>query len=102
MTLFKLLVLLTVSWMIVLSGFVPRPFKYLSKAEVGATPRPRRGLPHIVLKLPHYCSRFYLFQILKVPIIARAMILAKHVFLRREDVLDAFEVSEKCIKLVSE
>eukprot|EP00607_Mallomonas_marina_P010571 CAMPEP_0182422382 /NCGR_PEP_ID=MMETSP1167-20130531/8049_1 /TAXON_ID=2988 /ORGANISM="Mallomonas Sp, Strain CCMP3275" /LENGTH=288 /DNA_ID=CAMNT_0024600395 /DNA_START=195 /DNA_END=1061 /DNA_ORIENTATION=+ len=54
-----------------LSGFVPRPFKYLSKAEI-----------------------------LKVPIIARAMILAKHVFIRREDVLDAFGTSEKCVRLL--
>lgn len=54
-----------------LSGFVPRPFKYLSKAEI-----------------------------LKIPVIGRAMVLAKHVFLQREDILEAFGVSEKCTDLL--
>lgn len=54
-----------------LSGFVPRPFKYLSKAEI-----------------------------MKIPVIGRAMMLARHVFLQREDILDAFGVSEKCTELL--
>eukprot|EP01041_Mallomonas_annulata_P005245 gene5245-10495_t len=47
-----------------------------------------------VIYVPNHTS------ILKVPIIARAMLLAKHVFIRREDVLDAIGTSEKCVQLL--
>ena len=52
---------------LVLSGFIPRPFKYLSKIEIQ-----------------------------KIPIIGLGMKLAKHVFLKRDDIQNAFECNEIC------
>ena len=52
---------------LVLSGFVPRPFKYLSKIEIK-----------------------------NIPIIGLGMKLAKHVFLKRDDLQNAFECNEIC------
>jgi 1-acyl-sn-glycerol-3-phosphate acyltransferase len=52
---------------LVLSGFVPRPFKYLSKIEI-----------------------------MKIPIIGLGMKLAKHVFLKRDDIQNAFECNDIC------
>lgn len=54
---------------LVLSGFVPRAFKYLSKDEI-------RG----------------------IPVIGSAMELAKHVFLKRDDLKSTFEVTETTIQ----
>ena len=48
---------------LVLSGFVPRPFKYLSKSEI-----------------------------MDIPVIGWAMNLAKHVFLKRDDLKSTMEV----------
>jgi 1-acyl-sn-glycerol-3-phosphate acyltransferase len=53
------------------SGFVPRPFKYLSKDEIK-----------------------------NIPIIGWAMHLAKHVFLKRDDLKSTLEVTEQCIQRV--
>ena len=50
---------------LVLSGFVPRPFKYLSKSEI-----------------------------MDIPVIGWAMNLAKHVFLKRDDLKSTMEVSD--------
>ena len=52
---------------LVLSGFVPRPFKYLSKIEIK-----------------------------NIPFIGTGMKLAKHVFLKRNDIQNAFECNEIC------
>eukprot|EP00981_Chlorochromonas_danica_P005231 scaffold1046_cov162-Ochromonas_danica.AAC.61 len=52
---------------LVLSGFVPRPFKYLSKAEI-----------------------------LKIPVIGWAMQMAKHVFLKRNDIQSTILCAETC------
>lgn len=54
---------------LVLSGFVPRPFKYLSKSEI-----------------------------MNIPVIGHAMNLAKHVFLKRDDLKSTIEVSETCVQ----
>lgn len=54
---------------LVLSGFIPRPFKYLSKAEIK-----------------------------NIPVIGTAMELAKHVFLKRDNLKSTFEVTETTIK----
>ncbi len=54
---------------LVLSGFIPRPFKYLSKAEIK-----------------------------NIPVIGTAMGLAKHVFLKRDSLQSTFEVTETTIK----
>ena len=48
---------------LVMSGFVPRPFKYLSKSEI-----------------------------MDIPVIGWAMNLAKHVFLKRDDLKSTMEV----------
>jgi len=54
-----------------LSGYIPRAFKYLSKAEV-----------------------------IKMPVVGWGMMLAKHVFLHRNDITDATVAKEKCIQHV--
>lgn len=54
------------------SGFVPRPFKYLSKAEI-----------------------------LQIPVIGLAMKLAKHVFLARGDLRSTLEATELTTQRVS-
>jgi 1-acyl-sn-glycerol-3-phosphate acyltransferase len=51
------------------SGFVPRPFKYFSKAEIG-----------------------------KIPVIGSAMALAKHVFLKRNDIESTLEATSTCVQ----
>ena len=54
---------------LVMSGFVPRPFKYLSKSEI-----------------------------MDIPVIGWAMKLAKHVFLKRDDLKSTMEVTETCVQ----
>ena len=54
---------------LVLSGFVPRPFKYLSKSEI-----------------------------MDIPVIGAAMNMAKHVFLKRDDLRSTLECSELCVQ----
>ena len=54
---------------LVLSGFVPRAFKYLSKEEIKS-----------------------------IPVIGTAMGLAKHVFLKRDDLKSTFEVTETTVQ----
>ena len=54
---------------LVLSGFVPRAFKYLSKDEIRS-----------------------------IPVIGSAMELAKHVFLKRDDLKSTFEVTETTVQ----
>lgn len=54
-----------------LSGFVPRPFKYLSKAEI-----------------------------LKIPVVGWGMQMAKHVFLKRNDIQSTIQCSETCLERV--
>lgn len=53
---------------LVLSGFIPRPFKYLSKADI-----------------------------IKIPIIGQAMQMALHVFLERDSIQSSFKVIEDTI-----
>jgi 1-acyl-sn-glycerol-3-phosphate acyltransferase len=50
-----------------LSGFIPRPMKYLSKAEI-----------------------------LSIPIVGLSMKMARHVFLKRNDLRSTLEVRFKC------
>lgn len=57
---------------LVFSGFVPRPFKYFSKAEIG-----------------------------NIPIIGFGMKLAKHIFLKREDIQSTIESTALCIQRAS-
>eukprot|EP01035_Chromulina_nebulosa_P019261 gene19261-25116_t len=52
-----------------LSGFVPRPCKYLSKAEIA-----------------------------KIPVIGQCMSLAKHVFLKRDDLVSTLEATSQSIQ----
>jgi 1-acyl-sn-glycerol-3-phosphate acyltransferase len=54
---------------LLLSGFVPRPFKYLSKEEI-----------------------------LKIPIVGLSMKLAKHVFLKRNNIRSTIEVADQCVQ----
>ena len=54
---------------LVLSGFVPRPLKYLSKSEIA-----------------------------DIPVIGWAMNLAKHVFLKRDNLKSTMEVTETCVQ----
>lgn len=54
---------------LILSGFVPRPFKYLSKDEIK-----------------------------NIPVIGTAMNLAQHVFLRRDDLKSTLEVTETVVR----
>lgn len=54
---------------LLLSGFVPRPFKYLSKSEI-----------------------------LDIPIVGLGMKLAKHVFLKRNDLQSTIEVADQCVQ----
>eukprot|EP01036_Dinobryon_divergens_P030383 gene30384-39621_t len=56
---------------LLLSGFVPRPFKYLSKSEI-----------------------------LDIPFVGAGMRLAKHVFLKRNDIKSTIEVADTCIDRV--
>jgi 1-acyl-sn-glycerol-3-phosphate acyltransferase len=56
---------------LVLSAFIPRPFKYLSKAEI-----------------------------LKTPLVGWGMQLAKHVFLKRNDMRSTLECAELCVERV--
>ena len=56
---------------LVMSGFVPRPFKYLSKSEI-----------------------------MDIPVIGWAMKLAKHVFLKRDDIRSTLEVTDSCVERV--
>lgn len=57
---------------LVFSGFVPRPFKYLSKAEI-----------------------------LKIPLIGWGMQMARHVFLTRGDLKSTIACTELCVERVS-
>jgi len=54
---------------LLLSGFVPRPFKYLSKSEI-----------------------------LDIPVVGTGMRLAKHVFLKRNDIRSTIEVADTCVQ----
>lgn len=54
---------------LMMSGFVPRPFKYLSKSEI-----------------------------MNIPVVGWGMKLAKHVFLKRDDIKSTIEVSDRCIE----
>lgn len=54
---------------LVLSGFVPRPFKYLSKSEI-----------------------------LAIPIVGLSMKLARHVFIKRNDIRSTIEVQDTVIQ----
>mmetsp|Transcript_5910 Transcript_5910/g.6030 ORF Transcript_5910/g.6030 Transcript_5910/m.6030 type:complete len:356 (-) Transcript_5910:86-1153(-) len=54
---------------LIMSGAVPRPFKYLSKSEI-----------------------------LDIPVIGWAMKLAKHVFLKRDDLRSTLEVTDTCVE----
>ena len=54
---------------LVMSGVVPRPFKYLSKSEVKA-----------------------------IPVIGHAMQMAQHVFLKKDDVRSTLDCSDLCIQ----
>lgn len=58
---------------LVLSGFIPRPFKYLSKAEI-----------------------------LNIPFVGFTMKLARHVFLKRNDLRSTMEVADKCVERLRE
>jgi 1-acyl-sn-glycerol-3-phosphate acyltransferase len=53
----------------IMSGFIPRPFKYLSKAEI-----------------------------FNIPIIGQAMLMAKHVFIKRDSVESIFKVTEETVQ----
>lgn len=55
-----------------LSGFVPRRFKYFSKAEIG-----------------------------NIPGVGLAMKLAKHIFLKRDDFQSTIEATQQCVQTVS-
>lgn len=57
---------------LVFSGFVPRPFKYLSKAEI-----------------------------LKIPLVGWGMRMAQHVFLERGDLRSTIACTELCAERVS-
>lgn len=54
---------------LLLSGYLRRPFKYLSKSEIKA-----------------------------IPIVGLGMMLAQHVFLKRNDIKSTFEVTDSCIQ----
>ncbi len=56
---------------LLLSGFIPRPFKYLSKAEI-----------------------------LKLPLIGAGMRMALHVFLQRGDLRSTLEATDACLQRV--
>jgi 1-acyl-sn-glycerol-3-phosphate acyltransferase len=57
----------------VCSGFIPRPFKYLSKSDIAA-----------------------------IPIVGWAMKLAKHIFLQRDNINSVFEVTEATKEMLRE
>lgn len=74
---------------LMLSGYIPRPFKYLSKSEILDIPVVGYGKAKETFAL--LCFHDFIIT---------AMKLAKHVFLRRNDLKSTVECAEKCVERV--